>query len=100
MSTHTETLTSTLAPGAVLDGFEVLAADRGWKLKERRDDAAKARQGVNFRSWSEQIEISADPVGDTGETKVQLVVHTRQMFDWGEGETVIQTIRERLSGSA
>jgi len=100
MSTQTETFTSTLAPDAVLDGFEARAADRGWKLNERRDDAAEATKGVSFRAWKEQIEISADPVGDTGETKVQLVVHTRQMFDWGEGDTVIQAIRERLSGNA
>jgi hypothetical protein len=97
MSTETATFDSTLRPEAVLDGFEALAAEKGWKLNERSDDQAQAKKGMNLRTWSEQIELSADRVEDD-RTRVHVVVHARQIGHWGSHDEVIASIRERLSG--
>lgn len=97
MSTETTSFDSTLPPEAVLDGFEALAAEEGWKVNERSTDQAQAAKGKSLRTWSEQIELSADRVED-GRTRVHVVVHARQIVDWGSHDEVIAAIRERLSG--
>ncbi len=60
-------------------------------------DQAQAAKGKGLRTWSEQIELSADRVED-GRTRVHVVVHARQIVDWGSHDEVIAAIRERLSG--
>lgn len=98
MSTESDQFTSTLSPEAVLDGFESLASERGWKLKERTADDAVAKKGVNVRTWSDQIRISAERLDD-GSTSVHVVTHSRQIGDWGSNEDIAADIRARLSGA-
>lgn len=44
MSTETDSFDSTMSAADVLDGFEALAAEKGWKLHERTDSEATAEQ--------------------------------------------------------
>lgn len=99
MSTETATFDSTLSPEEVLDGFEQLAAEKGWTLAERSDDQAEARTGRSLRTWGEQVELRADRI-ESGQTRVHAVVHARQIVDWGSNADVIDAIRDRLSGDA
>lgn len=52
---------------------------------------------MNLRTWGEQIELSADRLDDQ-RTRVRVVVHARQVVDWGSHDEVVATIRARLSG--
>lgn len=81
-----------------MDGFEALAADEGWKLKERTRDEAVAKKGLNLRTYGDQIEISAQRLAD-GATSVHVVAHSRQLVDWGSNEEVAAKIRAHLSGA-
>ncbi len=98
MPTHTEPFISSLKPGEVLDRFEELSQEKGWKVKSRDDAAhsAEAKQGVTFKAWGEHIEVSADETPEG--TKVTLVVGSAQLVDWGEASAIEREVRSRLGG--
>ncbi|MDQ3632616.1 MAG: hypothetical protein M3417_15370 [Actinomycetota bacterium] len=47
MSTETDRFTSTLLPAEVLDGFEALAAEKGWKLGSNDAIATAIRERLS-----------------------------------------------------
>lgn len=98
MSTETDNFDSTLSPEDVLDSFEALAAEKGWKLQERSDSEAAAKKTPNLRTFGDQIELSAESLAD-GRTRVHVVVHSRQIVDWGSNEDVTAAIHARLAGT-
>lgn len=99
MSTETDRFDSTLTAEEVLDGFEALVNEKGWKLKERSEDEATAGKGLSVRTFGDEIEVTADEV-EGGTTRVHVVVHSRQIVDWGSNDEIAAAIRTRLSGAA
>lgn len=99
-TTHTSWFVSSLKPGEVLDRFEELSHEKGWKVKSRDDAAhsAEAKQGVTFKTWGEHIDVSADETPEG--TKVNVVVARSgyQAIDWGEGSDIEREVRSRLGG--
>lgn len=96
MSTKTDTFDSTMSAEAVLDGFESLVKEKGWKLKDRDGDAAVAKKGLNTRTFGDKIEISAAAV-EGGRTRVNVTVSSVQVVDWGSNDDIAEAIRHRFA---
>ncbi len=95
---HTDSFISSLKPGEVIDRFEELSQEKGWKIKSRDEHGVEAKQSPNFFAWGEHIEVSADETPEG--TKVHLVVNLSrpQLVDWGEGSSIEREVRSRLGG--
>lgn len=97
MPKHTEKFQSPMAPEEVLDAFEALAREKGWKLKDRAAGAATAKKGVNLRSFGDEIALHVFPDED-GSTQVSLQVDSHQIADLGRSQKEItEAIHGRLS---